>query len=204
MTNDECRMPNEEKILAWCFPGSQDSFNPNPKKMKTKQIAQFTVVAVALALGLPARADTMSVPSKEKPAFTLDVPSDWKPTGDPADENVEATAPGNHAYLSAWIVKTADEKSLTKDLDATLKDAMKSIDPDPKQHELDQNGSHFFVISGSGVDKRAGNKVHFLVGIFDAGGDNAGIVYADYDADAPDKTMDVLEGILKSIKVAKK
>lgn len=172
--------------------------------MKTKNIAQFTVVAVALALGLPARADTMSVPSKEKPAYTLDVPSDWKPTGDASDENVEAAAPGNHAYLSAWIVKTADEKSLTKDLDTTLKDAMKSIDSDPQQHELDQNGSHFFVISGSGVDKRAGNKVHFLVGIFDAGEDRAGIVYADYDADAPDKTMDVLEGILKSIKVSKK
>jgi hypothetical protein len=127
-----------------------------PQKMKTKQIVQFTVVAVALALGLPARADTMSVPSKEKPAFTLDVPSDWKPTGNPADENVEATAPGDHAYLSAWIVKAADEKALVTDLDATLKDAMKSIDADPKQHELDQNGSHFFVISGSGVDKRAG------------------------------------------------
>lgn len=172
--------------------------------MKTKNIVQFTIVAVALALGLPARADTMAVPSKDKPAFTLDVPSDWKPTGDASDENVEATAPGNHAYLSAWIVKAADEKALTKDLEATLRDAMKSIDPDPQQHELDQNGSHFFVISGSGVDKRAGNKVKFLVGIFDAGADNAGIVYADYDADAPDKTMDVLEGILKSIKVTKK
>jgi hypothetical protein len=172
--------------------------------MKIKKIAQFTIVAVALALGLPARAETMAVPNKEKPAYTLDVPSDWKPTGDAADENVEATAPGDHAYLSAWIVKTADEKSLLKDLEATLKDSMKSIDPDTKQHELDQNGSHFFVISGSGVDKRAGEKVKFLVGIFDAGGDNAGIVYADYDADAPDGTMDVLEGILKSIKVAKK
>jgi len=172
--------------------------------MKTKKIAQFTVVAVALALGMPARADTMSVPSKEKPAYTFDVPSDWKPTGDPADENVEATAPGNHAYLSAWTVKTADEKSLLKDLDATLKDSMKSIDADSKEHELDQNGSHFFVVSGSGVDKRAGTKVKFLVGIFAAGEGNAGIVYADYDADAPDKTMDVLDGILKSIKVAKK
>jgi hypothetical protein len=172
--------------------------------MKMKNIVQFTIVAVALALSVPARADTMAVPSKEKPAFTLDVPSDWKPTGDAADENVEATAPGDAAYLSAWIVKAADEKALVKDLDATLKDAMKSIDPNPKQHELDVNGTHHFVITGTGVDKRAGNKVKFVVGIFDAGGDNAGIVYADFDADAPDKTMDVLEGILKSIKVTKK
>jgi hypothetical protein len=150
------------------------------------------------------RADTMSVPSKEKPAFTFDVPADWKPTGNTEDESVEATGPGNQAYLVAWTVVAADQKSLTKDLDATLKDAMKSIDTDPKQHELDQNGTHFYVISGSGVDKRAGNKVKFLVAIFDAGGGKAGIVYTDYDADAPESTMATLEGILKSIKVVKK
>ena len=172
--------------------------------MKTTKITLLTLVAAALALALPARADTMSVPGKEKPAFTFDVPSDWKPTGSTEDESVEATAPGNHAYLVAWMVKAADEKSLTKDLEATLKDAMKNIDADTKQRELDQNGTHFYVFSGSGVDKRAGNKVKFLVGIFDAGGDKAGIVYADYDADAPAGTMDVLEGILKSIKVSKK
>ena len=191
-------------VLVSRFCCGQDSFEPKPKKMKTKNIAQFIIVAVALALGLPARADTMAVPSKEKPAFTFDVPSDWKPTGSKEDESVEATAPGDHAYLIAWMVTAADEKSLTKDLDATLKDAMKSVDADTKQHELDQNGTHFFVFSGSGVDKRAGNKVKFLVGIFDAGGDKAGIVYADYDADAPAGTMDVLEGILKSIKVVAK
>jgi hypothetical protein len=172
--------------------------------MKIKNISQFTIVAAALALGLTARADTMSVPSKEKPAFTFNVPSDWKPTGSTEDESVEATGPGNQAYLVGWTVAATDEKSLTKDLDATLKDAMKSMDPDPKQHELDQNGTHFYVVSGSGVDKRAGNKVKFLVGIFDAGGGKAGIVYADYDADAPAGTMDVLEGILKSIKVVAK
>lgn len=43
----------------------------------------------------------------------------------------------------------------------------------------------------------------FLVGIFPLGDGQAGIVYADYDADAPANTMDVLEGILKSIKVTK-
>jgi len=162
------------------------------------------VTVLTVALALPARGDTMAVPSKEKAAYTFDVPSDWKPKGDASDEYVEAAAPGDTAYLMAWIAKAADEKSLGKDLEATLKDAMKSIDGEPKMHELDQNGSHFYVFSGSGVDKRAGNKVKFLVGIFDAGGENAGIVYADYDADAPDSTMGTLEGILKSIKVTKK
>ena len=171
--------------------------------MKIVKLIPFIVVLTVPGLALPARAETMSVPSADKAAYTFDVPSDWKPKGDPNDEVVEATAPGDAAYLQAWIVKTADEKSLTKDLDATLKDAMKSIDANPKQHELDQNGSHFYVISGSGIDKRAGNKVKFLVGIFDVGGDRAGIVYADYDADAPASSMDTLEGILKSIKVKK-
>jgi hypothetical protein len=167
-------------------------------------MAHLTFLAAALAFVLPARAETMSVPSADKPAFTFDVPSDWKPKGDAKDESVEAAAPGDAAYVMAWIAKAADEKSLGKDLEATLKDAMKSIDGEPKMHELDQNGSHFYVYSGSGVDKRAGNKVKFLVGIFDAGGENAGIVYADYDADAPESTMGTLEGILKSIKVSKK
>jgi len=82
--------------------------------MKTKQIAQFTVVAVALALGLPARADTMSVPSKEKPAYTVDIPAGWKPKADVEDESVEATAPNDHAYLSAWIAKGSDSEGSRK------------------------------------------------------------------------------------------
>ena len=45
----------------------------------------------------------MSVPSAKNPAFTFDVPADWKPKGDPNDEVVEATAPGDHAYLMAWM-----------------------------------------------------------------------------------------------------
>jgi hypothetical protein len=59
------------------------------------------------------------------------------------------------------------------------------------------------VVSGSGADKRAGTKVKFLVGIFAAGDGKAGIVYADYDADSPARTMEMLEGILTSIKVKK-
>jgi hypothetical protein len=174
--------------------------------MKITKIGQstFAVALLALALAVPARADTVGVPSKENAAYTFDVPSDWKPKGDANDEYVEAAAPGDQAYVMAWIAKAADERTLGKDLEATLKDAMKSIDGEPTMHELDQNGSHFYVFSGSGVDKRAGNKVKFLVGIFDAGNENAGVVYVDYDADAPTSTMNVLEGILKTIKVTRK
>ena len=171
--------------------------------MKIQKIVQSIFVLTVLGLALPARAETMSVPSADKAAYTFDVPSDWKPKGDANDESVEAAAPGDTAYLLAWIVKAADEKALTKDLEATLKDALKSIDKDVKTEELDQNGTHFYVFSGSGVDKRAGNKVKFLVGIFDAGGDRAGVVYADADDDAPASAMTALHGILTSIKVKK-
>jgi hypothetical protein len=171
--------------------------------MKITRIPQLILFVTLLGLALPAHAETMSVPSKEKAAYTFDVPSDWKPKGDASDESVEATAPNDAAYLVAWIRKASDVKGLTKDLDATLADAMKSVDKDVHQEELDQNGTHFYVISGSGVDKRAGNKVKFLVGIFDVGNGQAGIVYADMDDDAPESTMTALHGILTSIKVKK-
>ena len=80
---------------------------------------------------------------------------------------------------------------------------MKSVDPGYQEKEIEQHGTKFAVVSGSGVDKREGSKVKFLVGIFPVGGGQAGIVYADFDADAPATTMEVLEGILKSIKVKK-
>ena len=176
----------------------------NQFQMKTTQIAKFSFVAFALACALPARADTMSVPSKEKPAFTVDIPSNWKPKGDTSDESVEAAPADEKAYLVAWVTKASDEKALTKDLEATLKDALKSIDGQPKIDEMDQHGSHFYIVSGEGVDKREGNKVHFLVGIFQTGPDQAGIVYTDFDADAPTDTLETLMGILNSIKVAKK
>lgn len=170
----------------------------------TKNTQILSVVVAVVAFALPGRADTMSVPSAANAAYTFEVPSGWKPTGNTEDEVVEANSPDSHAYIMAWIVKTSDTASLTKDLETTLKDSMKSVDKETSQHELDQNGSHFYVVSGSGVDKRAGTKVKFLVGIFAAGEGKAGIVYADYDADAPATTMDTLEGILKSIKVTAK
>lgn len=172
--------------------------------MKITRIIQPLLFVTLLGLALPARAETMSVPSKEKAVYTFDVPSDWKPKGDANDESAEATAPGDAAYVLAWLTKTSDIKGLTKDLDATLKDAMKSIDKESiNDKELDQNGSHFYVFSGTGLDKRAGNKVKFVVGFFDAGADRVGVVYADADDDAPASVMAQLEGILKSIKVKK-
>ena len=160
-------------------------------------------VAAVIALAMSARGETMSVPSAEKAEYTLDVPSGWKPKGDTDDENVEASSPDGHAYLMAWIVKGEDLKALVKDLATTLDDSMKSVDPGYQEKEIEQNGTKFAVVSGSGVDKREGSKVKFLVGIFPVGDGQAGIVYADYDAEAPATTMEVLEGILKSIKVKK-
>ena len=171
--------------------------------MKTTKIVQFTFAAVALALMSPARGETMSVPSAEKVEYTFEVPSGWKPKGDTADESVEASSPDDHAYLMAWIVKGEDLKALVKDLATTLDDSMKSVDPGYQEKEIEQHGTKFAVVSGSGVDKREGSKVKFLVGIFPVGDGQAGIVYADYDAEAPATTMEVLEGILKSIKVKK-
>jgi hypothetical protein len=160
-------------------------------------------VAAIIALAMPARGETMSVPSAEKAEYTFEVPSGWKPKADSDDESVEASSPDEHAYLMAWMVKASDEKALVKDLDTTLQDSMKSVDPDVKEKELEQHGTKFTVLSGSGVDKREGSKVKFLVGIFPTGEGQVGIVYADFDADAPANTMEVLEGILKSIKVKK-
>jgi len=171
------------------------------------KLTQIAFVAAALAFALPAHGDSLSVPSKEKPAFTFDIPSSWKPTGSTEDESVEATAPGNHAYLSAWVVKTSEKGALDafgKDLEATLKDALKSIDDKSSDQTIDVNGTQVMVLKGSGVDKRAGNKVQFRVAMFEAGGDKIGIVYADYDNDAPDGTMKELQGIIGSIKVSKK
>jgi hypothetical protein len=191
-------------VLVWRGSGIQAVRHQSKQKMKTMKFTQVAFVAAALAFALPARADTMSVPTKEAPAYTFDVPSDWKPKGDAADEYVEATAPGDHAYLSAWIRKGSDQKAIIADMETTLKDALKSIDKDSSEQTIEVNGVHIVVVKGSGVDKRAGNKVQFRVAIFPVGGGNVGIVYADYDNDAPDDTMKALQGIIGSIKVAAK
>ena len=180
---------------------------PESTNMKTNRLAQLTFVAVALASVLPARGETMAVPSKAAPAFTFDIPASWKPKGDDKDESVEATAPNDHAYVSAWVVKTTEKNALDsfgKDLEATLKDSLKSIDEKSSDETIEVNGTQIMVLKGSGVDKRAGNKVQFRVALFEAGADKIGIVYADYDNDAPDTAMKELRGIIASIKVAKK
>ena len=177
------------------------------QKMKTMKFTQVALVAAALAFALPARADTMSVPTKEAPAYTLDVPSSWKPKANVDDESVEATAPADHAYLSAWISKSSEPKAkenFIKDLDATLKDSLKSIDAGVKEESFEANGVKMSMMKGSGVDKRAGNKVKFQVAMFSAGADKIGIVYIDWDADAQKDIMDAIQGIMKSIKVAAK
>ena len=172
--------------------------------MKTTKIVQFTLVAAALAFAVPARGDTMSVPTAANSAYTFEVPSSWKPKANTADESVEATSPGNHAYLSAWIAKSSDQQAIIKDMETTLKDALKSIDTSSTDETIEVNGVKIVVVKGSGIDKRAGNKVQFRVAIFPAGGDKVGIVYTDYDNDAPDAAMKDIHGIIGSIKVSKK
>jgi hypothetical protein len=176
--------------------------------MKTIKLVQFTIVAAAVALVLPARADKMSVPTAASPAYTFEAPAGWKPKADAKDESVEATSADGHAYLLAWMVTSSEpdaEKEFANDLDATLKDSLKSIDKDSlKMEPAKVDGAEAMVISGTGLDKREGNKVDFHVAIFDAGKDKVGIVYADYDQNSPKDTMATLEAIVKSIKLAKK
>jgi hypothetical protein len=176
--------------------------------MKMTMISGLMVgVGAALAFGLPARADTVSVPSAENAAFTVEVPSGWKPKTDAKDESVDATSPDGHAYLSAWLVVTSDpkaEEQFVKDLSATLKDSLKSVDDASKGEPFEVNGATGVVVNGSGLDKRAGTKVKFRVVLVPAGKDQIAIVYTDFDYDAPKDTMDAMAGILKSVKVAPK
>lgn len=176
--------------------------------MKIIKLLQFTIVTAALALVLPARADKMSVPTAASPAFTFEVPSGWKPKADAKDESVEATSADGHAYLVAWMLTSTEpdaEKEFAKDLEATLKDSLKSIDKASSKMETGKiNETEVILISGTGLDKREGNKVDFHVAIFDAGKDKVGIVYADHDRESPKDTMATLEGIMKSIKVVAK
>lgn len=173
--------------------------------MNSSKSPRVALLACALSLlgAWSLRADTLSLPSPEKPAYTLEVPASWHPKFDAEDESAEATAPDKHVYLSAWLAKGSDTKALSADMASTLKDSMKSVDPGQKEEKYEMNGIEFTVIKGSGIDKREGGKVRFQVAMFSTGGDNVGIVYSDYDADAPADTTDVLQGIMKSIKVKK-
>lgn len=160
------------------------------------------MVAFALSVAAaPLFANTLSVPADE-PAFTVDIPADWKPKVDKADKSVEATEPGDHVYMCGWVVPDkTDISEVASDLDGILKDSMKSIDEKKKEETIENNGIKFNVVEGSGIDKREGSKVEFFVAFFKAGKGKIGVYYVDYDADAPAKTMETIISIMNSIKV---
>ena len=169
--------------------------------MKYTTTLYLTVMLAAFGTASALRAETMSVPSAEKPAFTFDVPADWNPKLDEDEETVEATAPDEHVFLSSWLVTDAGIKDLKGDIAVTLQDSMSKVDPDTKEESYELNGIKFTVVTGSGIDKQEGGKVKFQVAMFPAGAGKIGIFYADYDDTAPATTMDVLQAIRKSIKV---
>jgi hypothetical protein len=168
--------------------------------MKTKNMLKLIA---ALALGTaatPLFATTLSVPS-DSPAFTVDIPGDWKPKAN-EDKSVEATEPGDHVYMCGWVVPDkTDVSELTSDLNAILKDSMKSIDEKKKEETIENNGIKFHVVEGTGLDKREGSKVNFFVAFFPAGKGKIGVYYVDYDADAPADMMKRITDIMNSIKV---
>jgi hypothetical protein len=169
--------------------------------MKNSALLHSSLAALFAVVVSPAFGNTMSVPNDSHPAYSVEIPSDWKPSV--KNETVEATEPDNHVFVSGWTVTSADLKDLEKDLAGLLKDSMKSIEGEPKDETIENNGIKFMVLRGSGVDKREGNKVKFMVAIFDAGGGKAGIFYADWDTDAPADTTEKLNGLMNSIKLAK-
>jgi len=171
--------------------------------MKITPLLPIVLTLATAAFVSSLSADTMSVPSSADAAFTFEVPAKWSPKLNADDESVEATAPDGHVYLSSWLVTGSDMKELSGDIAKTLTDSMSKVDAGQQEETYALNGIDFTVIKGTGTDKREGGKVKFQVALFSAGGEKVGIFYADYDADAPADTTDVLQGIIKSIKVKK-
>jgi hypothetical protein len=170
--------------------------------MKTNIVSGIILVALAVAPA-PLLATTLSVPP-DSPAFTVDIPADWKPKTDKADQSVEATEPGDHVYMTGWIRTKSDPNAeVAADMEAVLRDSMKSVDKKDEQEIIENNGIKFHVLKGSGVDKREGTKVKFFVAMFAAGPGKAGIFYVDYDADAPADVMKTIVTIMDSIKLKK-
>jgi hypothetical protein len=169
--------------------------------MKNRMIIKSFLAILLAGISVPAFANTMSVPSEEHAAYTVDVPGDWNPKV--SDESVEATEPDNHVYLSGWTVTKSDLGDLKKDLADLLKDSLKSIDGEPTEEAIENNGIKFMVLRGHGKDKREGGDVTFMVAVFPAGSGKAGIFYADWDSDAPSDVKDKLNGIMNSIKLHK-
>lgn len=169
--------------------------------MKTQNISRLTVAFALSVIATSLFATTLSVPT-DQPAFTVDIPADWKPKLDKGDKSVEASEPGDHVYMYAWVVPgTTLVSEVDADLSEILKDSMKSVDEKKTRKTVDNNGIHFVVFEGSGLDKREGSKVEFFVAVFNVGKGNTGIYYVDYDADAPSDTMKTIESIMNSIKL---
>lgn len=170
--------------------------------MKNRAL-KLVLIGVITGLAVPVFANTMSVPTEEHPVYTVDIPTDWNPKVSKDDETVEATEPDNHVYLSGWVITKSDLGNLKSDLGGLLKDSMKSIEGEPTEETIENNGIKFSVLQGHGKDKREGNDVRFLVAIFPASEGKAGIFYADWDADAPSDIKQKLNGIMNSIKLQK-
>jgi hypothetical protein len=171
--------------------------------MKTKNVSRLIIVLALGVASAPLFADTLSVPP-DSPAFTVDIPADWKPKSDKADQSIEAGDSGNHVYLTAWVrTKSDTDAEVASDAEAILKDSMKSVDKKSEQEIVESNGIKFHVLKGSGLDKREGSKVNFFFATFAAGPGKAGIFYVDYDADAPEGTTNTIVTIMNSIKLKK-
>jgi hypothetical protein len=171
--------------------------------MKKSHIPKLVVAAALCVAAAPLFATTLSVPT-DQPAFTVDIPADWKPKTDKEDKSVAAAEPNNHVYMEGWIVTGKDDpKELESDLDGLLKDSMKSIADKTAAEVVENNGIKFYVVKGSGIDKREGSKVKFFVAFFDVTPDKIGVFYVDYDADAPADVSKTINTIMNSIKLKK-
>ena len=169
--------------------------------MKIQNISRSIIAFALFAPAAPLFANTLSVPP-DSPAFTVDIPADWKPKVDKADGSVEATEPGDHVYMTGWVRTKSDTNAeVAADMEAVLKDSMKSVDKKDEQEMIESNGIEFHVLKGSGADKREGSKVRFFVAMFAAGPGKAGIFYVDYDDDAPADIIKTINTIMNSIKL---
>ena len=171
--------------------------------MKTRNIRRLIVTFALCMAAAPLFATTLSVPP-DSPAVTVDIPADWKPKSDKADQSIEAGDSGDHVYMTAWIrTKTDTNEDVAADAEAVLKDSMKSVDKKDEHQVIENNGIKFHVLKGSGLDKREGSKVNFFFAIFAAGPGKVGIFYVDYDADAPEGITNTIVTIMNSIKLKK-
>ena len=166
-------------------------------------VLKFALAAVISGLACPILASTMSVPNEEHPAYTVDIPSDWNPKVDKEDESVEATEPDNHVYVAGWVVTKSDVGDLKKDLADLLKGELRSVEGEPTEETIENNGIKFPVLRGHGKDKKEGTDVSFFVTIFPAGEGKAGVFFADWDSDAPSDIKDKLNTLMNSIKLHK-